>query len=291
MDKELRLVTREETFNDLAVRELAKGRSACICNIQFGRCKREECNSCTLHKQYINCYNQLSDYDRQRLASYIAEQYIEDSMSPGSFMSYSNVVKHFIKWCIITLVILTILFIFSNACFAESVESKVNKIINGTYFNTDNPQKPKTSVRRPYKNGKIDYALEKKILLTEIRVDDFITANGDVNGDGRENCIDHAIMFKLLWDQYYTDLSKKCFIIRNYSKTMNHLFIGLYDADNNLLYIEPWMVIGSMRYSIEDYFDSNKYNPLYNRYNETDIWLEEFYQKKPIFGVSKHVSK
>ena len=41
-ENEMRLVTRQETFNDFAVRELAKGRSACICRIQFGRCKKKE---------------------------------------------------------------------------------------------------------------------------------------------------------------------------------------------------------------------------------------------------------
>ena len=42
---------------------------------------------------------------------------------------------------------------------------------------------------------------------------------------------------------------------------MNHLFIGLYDMDNNLMYIESWMALGSMRYNIEDYFKglSNKF--------------------------------
>ena len=56
-ENEMRLVTRQETFNDFAVRELAKGRSACICCIQFGRCKKSECASCQIHAEYENCYN------------------------------------------------------------------------------------------------------------------------------------------------------------------------------------------------------------------------------------------
>lgn len=52
MENEFRFVHREETFNDLAVRELAAGRSACICRIQFGRCTKDECTSCEIGRQY-----------------------------------------------------------------------------------------------------------------------------------------------------------------------------------------------------------------------------------------------
>ena len=65
MENELKFVHREETFNDLAVRELAAGRSACICRIQFGRCTKDECASCDIGRQYRNCYNQMNDYDKQ----------------------------------------------------------------------------------------------------------------------------------------------------------------------------------------------------------------------------------
>ena len=71
MENELRFVHREETFNDLAVRELAAGRSACICRIQFGRCTKEECASCEIGRQYRSCYNQMNDYDKQRLSKYV----------------------------------------------------------------------------------------------------------------------------------------------------------------------------------------------------------------------------
>lgn len=186
-------------------------------------------------------------------------------------------------------IIILLVFCFISICYVDSttLEQRVEQIINGTYFNANNPQKQKVSVRRPYKNGKIDYEFERKILLTEVRVDDYIHKNGDVNGDDKINCIDHAIMFKLLWDKHFTSLRDRCFIIRNHSKTMNHLFIGLYDDDKNLMHIETWMIIGTMQYSLEDYYGKEKYDPLYNHYNETDMWLEEFYTKKPIFGMNK----
>ena len=51
-DNEFRLVTRQESFNDFAVRELAKGRAACICKLQFGRCTKNDCKYCRIHAQY-----------------------------------------------------------------------------------------------------------------------------------------------------------------------------------------------------------------------------------------------
>ena len=51
---------------------------------------------------------------------------------------------------------------------------------------------------------------------------------------------------------------------------MNHLFIGLHDMDNNLMYIESWMALGSMRYNIEDYFKGLSNNDHYAIYDGFD---------------------
>ena len=110
MENELRFVHREETFNDLAVRELAAGRSACICRIQFGRCTKDQCSSCEIGKQYRTCYNQMNDYDKQRLSKYVSENYIQDSLYPGKWMSYNALRKHTAKW--FALIAVCLLFIF-----------------------------------------------------------------------------------------------------------------------------------------------------------------------------------
>lgn len=101
--KEVKIVTREETFNDLAVRELAKGRSACICRLQFGRCKKEECARCAISRQYESCYKQLSDYDKLRLTEYVSEEYLTDSLNPEQWMGPCGYVMHTVKFSLIML--------------------------------------------------------------------------------------------------------------------------------------------------------------------------------------------
>ena len=90
MSDELRFVHRKETFNDLAVRELAKSRSACMCRIQFGRCTKNECRTCAVNRRFASCYNELSDYDKQRVHSYAAEKWLEDSRDPSAWCSFSQ---------------------------------------------------------------------------------------------------------------------------------------------------------------------------------------------------------
>lgn len=170
-------------------------------------------------------------------------------------------------------------------------EEIVESVYNGTYFNPNKNTTPTLPSKRPKifdgKDYVVDIEFEKMILITEVRVDNYIFDNGDVNGDDKKNCIDHAIMFKILWDKYYPDLCDKCFIIRNSNKDMSHLFIGLYDRCNTLFYIEPWMLIGTMKYNIEDCF-WEKFDPNFNHYDETELWLREYYEKKPIFGIADY---
>lgn len=45
----------------------------------------------------------MSDYDKQRLAKYISENYIRDSVSPQKWMTYRGLCLNTIKWCVIAL--------------------------------------------------------------------------------------------------------------------------------------------------------------------------------------------
>ena len=101
MNNDFRFVYREETFNDLAVRELAKGRSACICRIQFKRCTTDECEHCQINARFQACFDSMNDYDRQRLSSYIARQYVIDSRNPETWLSHKGMVCYIIKFIII----------------------------------------------------------------------------------------------------------------------------------------------------------------------------------------------
>ena len=93
----------------------------------------------------------------------------------------------------------------------------------------------------------------------------------DINGDGKINCIDYAISYKLIWDQYNSGSEYRCEIVhnRNPHTGMDHLFIRVRNKDHNWEYIEPQNGL-----DMEDYW-GDKYNPAYNIFGETDYWLSK----------------
>ena len=94
----------------------------------------------------------------------------------------------------------------------------------------------------------------------------------DVNGDGKVNCIDHAVMFKSEWDKAYPENKFDCRIARNKNgNVMHHLFIQIYYSDYNYVLVEPWASDPRL-YKMEDNWNW-KYDPRYNIYGETDRWL------------------
>ena len=96
----------------------------------------------------------------------------------------------------------------------------------------------------------------------------------DLNGDGKVNCIDHAALFKAEWDKAYPESKTDCRIVRNKrGSTMHHLFIQIYYSDFNFVLVEPWASNPS-KYKMEDNWDS-RYDPKYNIYGETSLWLSE----------------
>ena len=170
-DNEFRLVTRQESFNDFAVRELARGRAACICKLQFGRCTKNDCKYCRIHAQYSACYSQMNEYDRQRLSTYISENYVRYSYDPSQWMSFSGYLRHIgfiIFMCIIVPLILLIGLVFLTVGIPD-----------------DKPVEPEIDER-------IEYVMHK--------VKTYVY---DINGDGLVNCIDHAVLFKIYWDEKY----------------------------------------------------------------------------------------
>lgn len=98
MDNNVKFVHREESFNDLAVQELAKVRSACICKVQFERCNKSECKDCPVNIRFKYTVNQMNAYDRSRLNSYISDQYFYDSYDPTKWMSYKRLKKYYNRY-------------------------------------------------------------------------------------------------------------------------------------------------------------------------------------------------
>ena len=247
MENELRFVHREETFNDLAVRELAESRSACICRLQFGRCSKEECSNCEIGKQYRNCYNQMNDYDKQRLSKYVSEKYVKDSVSPAKWLSYKGLCNYTKKWFLITAVCLFVIFL------------PLLVMAPG--------DKPDSSV--PCKAAVSNEEVNNHIIITIKLAQKYIR---DMNRDGKTNCIDYATAYKKIWDAIYPEQKEDCIIIRNKSLMMHHLFIGIYSG-NEIIFVEPWAANPS-RYLMTDNW-SSKWDPRNNKYDETEKWLAE----------------
>lgn len=241
-DNEIRFVHREETFNDLAVRELATSRSACICRLQFGACEKTDCEKCEIGSDYHNCYNHMNDYDRARLFSYTSKQYMQDSLYPGKWMSYKKLCNHAAKWTALIIVCLLLL------------------ILPLVLMNPGD--KPKQT--SPETND--------QIIVTIKLAQKYIT---DLNKDGKINCIDYACGFKMIWDNIYPDRKDDCIIIRNKSLTLNHLYIGIYEG-NDIIFVEPW-TNDLYNYNMSDIW-GYKWNPRYNKYDETDKWLSEVHK-------------
>lgn len=241
MDNEIRLVHREETFNDLAVRELGRSRSACICRLQFGACLKEECVSCPIGQNYRACYSQMNDYDKQRLSTYVSENYRVDSLQPGKWMSYKGLKKHTFRW--IVAIIFCLIILFLPLCLMMPGD------------------KPK----------KIDDKFDGMIIsvMNEVKSDFY-----DINRDNKINCIDYSLIFKIKWDKKYPDYQYRCEIVRNMSNTLHHLFIIITDDDYNKIEVEPWAE-NKYRYLMEENWDSKTYNPKYNIYGETKEWLSK----------------
>lgn len=243
-DSEFRLVTREETFSDLAVRELAKGRAACICRLQFGRCTKEDCKTCNIGAQYKRCYNQMNDYDKQRLSTYVSENYVKYSYDPSQWTSFSGYLRH-VVFIIFMCIVVPVLFIM----FMLSLTSSPG----------DSPISPELDEQIEYIMRRVKYGVH------------------DINDDGLVNCIDHAVLFKIYWDDKFPDKAESCIIIRNKKPApykMHHLFIGI-DTGFQIIEVEP-RAHNIHKYLLKDNWSSKYYNRNYNIYNETKKWLREY---------------
>ena len=245
MSEEIKIVTRQETFNDFAVRELAEGRSACICKLQFGRCDKTECAHCSVGKQYRNCYSVMNDYDRNRLAGYVSKQYAIDSKYPERWMTHKDYVRYFNKWYGIAIAVIVICALL------------VSVFITGP---GDTPNK---------KQSDSSSSIEKMIVMVVLRTQLDVK---DLNLDGEVNCIDYACTFKRAWDSYFPEYKDCCYIVRNKGPNIHHLFICIW-WQGSRIDVEPWSN-NPYKYLMTDNWDE-VYNPNNNIYGETDKWLRE----------------
>ena len=244
MADDFRFIHREESFEDLAVRELAKSRSACMCKVQFGRCTREQCRTCRVNLRYQKCYKQLSDYDKQRCDHYTAEMWLERSRDPIVWSSFRGVVLRLLGWIVFAALFMSLPFLLFECS-----------------------SMPAAKPDRAHMPAELDRRIVQVMKLTHSQV-------RDLNRDGLVNCIDYTCTFKREWDATFPERKTMCTIIRNYNPftKFHHLFIRIYDGDN-LVYVEP-RADNPYRYLMEENWTSGRYDPRFDIVGETYDWME-----------------
>ena len=248
IDDEIRIVTRQETFTDLAVRELAKSKAKCICCLQFGRCKKGQCSSCQTNKEFYSCYTSMSSYDRSRLKSYINEYYVQYSFNPVAFMNHKQYKSHFTKfYAALFGGFLLVCALFGLLSFGPHDQL--------TDYNTATYE---------------DISLQDYKYLVSMG-NDLLSNVYDVDKDGKVDCCDYAILWYMANKVFYP--SSTCELVRNYNPpTFNHLFVRWRSP-----FTKKWVVIEPHMYRqgdilLTDYW-ADKYDPRYNRYGETKKWV------------------
>lgn len=252
-DNEIRFVHREETFTDLAVRELAESCSACMCRLQFKRCTEDECQNCQEGIGFRTCYTQMSDYDRQRFNSYLRQAYLRNSQHPEMWQTFRGLVGRvfrYIIWFIIAVAIISVLMVQLFEC-------------------CDMP-KGQTKNRYASISPKMNSRVVDNIRYTQYNI-------YDVTADGKKNCQDYTILFYLFWQDRYPEDKDRVFFVRNKNPFtgMNHMFIYMIDYDGKGFYLEPW-ANNNKKYLMFDNWDSF-YNASHN-----EIMPEEHYLKRAV---------
>lgn len=214
--EDIRIIHREETFNDLAVRELAKTKATCHCLLQFGRCDSSECARCPTNARLNECVGSMNSYDKLRFDQYTIRSYSELASSPDGFMSHKRYMGE--MWYVLLMIALSLVLLIGFFAALGALG--------------DNP-------RDAPRNEQQDITLLHDEIVDIIK----LTQRNvyDINRDRQINCMDYSFMFKRLWDRKYGHLAYCSLIVNRNRKTgMNHMFIQVKPNILEQVRIEPW---------------------------------------------------
>jgi|GEM_PF-1334209 len=124
----------------------------------------------------------------------------------------------------------------------------------------------------PRTNTTTNTRINEMIIATIIEAQENVY---DYDGDGQINCLDYSCVFKLTWDKNFPREKYRCSLVRNYQPdVMNHLFAQVQDENFRNIEIETW-TDNPYHYLLTEIWPSDRYNPAFNRYDETERWLSE----------------
>lgn len=259
-----------ETEYDKAVEAVAVSIADCNYRKTWHICSEDKCIHCEISQYQLNCMNGFADVDKikvyNRLQELVAAQPVPDTKEYAAGKDVlkikANYYMHEIGSILATataIIFIPILLIFIPGSCIAKMSAQSLKDYDYTRYALP---------------GEAGYAgkYRKQILDTLDRTKQYVT---DVNNDGEVNCIDYSCTFKIIWDKMYD--ASDCEIVRNKSGTMNHLFIRTRQYKGR-----PWECIEPQaatrnitQYFMEDYWPPDVYNPVYNIYGETEVWLKE----------------
>ncbi len=220
---------------------LVKESVDCAMNIKTHRCRKSQCQNCSVWKSIQACSAQLDDWEKlevQRLSRINLKNKLDLERSCNMA---TGLAKFMLALCILGM-------LFSVVTIAKAHAEPA-------------------CVR-------YDYYVNDGVIRDKLRSTHKHVYDRDL--DGVVNCVDYALTFKQEWDK---DIPPNhCQIVRNYQKTvfakMNHLFVRVKLSDTGKwLYIEPQAKYDRRNYKMSDYWGWPKYNPQYNKLGETVYWM------------------
>lgn len=259
-----------ETEYDKSVEAVAVSLADCNNRKVWSICNESDCATCPMKRYQDNCMNGFADVDKlrvyNRLQVLVAAQATPDTTEyatgKDAIKIKANYYAHEIGSIFATaaaIIFIPILLIFIPGSCVAKLSAQSLRDYDYTRYALP---------------GEAGYAgkYRKQILDTLDRTKQYVT---DVNKDGEVNCIDYSCTFKMIWDKMYE--ASDCEIVRNKSDTMNHLFIRTRQYTGRPWEcIEPQAAVKDItKYFMEDFWPPDVYNPVYNVYGETEVWLKE----------------
>ena len=260
-----------ETEFDKAVTAVATSLADCEIKKAKGICTIAQCAQCDMKKYQQNCMEGFADMDKIRVYNLVSRDLAIRNPPKQTCATGKTRRKIIINFWMkevgsvlgyLATIIIPIIFIFVIVPVCCSSTGLHGQSLNDYDY---------TRYALPGEPG-YSGLYRKHILDILDKTNKYVV---DVNQDGEINCIDYSYTFKVLWDKQYD--KKNCEIVRNKSRTMNHLFIRVRQhGGTQWECIEPQASKKDItKYFMEDFWTAAEYNPLYNIYGETDRWLKE----------------
>jgi len=233
-----------ETDRDKDISTLSYTKAKCLVNIRAGFCCASECESCRTGQRFTACYNSLPVCDQLNVdnqAGQIAAVMYEQVGNNKDSKVWHAALVAFLITAILGIVATTV-----------------------SVYKDTQPYRP-TATYSLDRNQ--TYALCKPVydIMEQIGV-------WDINHDKKINCIDNAILFKLLWDSMHAP--GNCQIIENHTDETDyhHLFNRV-----RVAWQSDWVIIEPQQHSINTFMKLVKSQDRDERNDEeaTARWLLE----------------